>query len=379
MELSYANQTLKLDLLPEEQAREDALIAGLDPLGADGKLRTLPDLNKAADVAGLRMLMYDLLPTPVQLLSMSYTQCAAAMRDLGFVIGSLKRHGVEPVQQVPELDYVLDVLGRQTNLPPRDTLLHYTCWNPNGLRMRTYTGTTDEYYLIKSVQQATPSLLQAIFTLNTLHDVSPYSNDYGTYCQQANTQFGGMTAGMAKAIRHVSPRYFAEELRLYFDPIDLHGQVWLGPGAVEMPMFVFDHLLWSAGSTDLTFERFQHTYLPYVLPYLRAMYTEHKARPSLVEKMNDALGQATAFSGTLWQNARLLLALCKQLKKFRLPHLKMAEKSYKEQQHKREKGSGGYSAEVLQHIIMLYLTKVNGLTDALLHYENTYGKALVTH
>ncbi len=378
MELSYAYQTQGISVLqeqmPEQQAGEDALIAGLDPLGADGKLRQLPALNQQADVTALRALLYDLLPTPVQLVSFSYEQSAAAMRDIGFVLGSLKRHGIEPVQLVPELDYVLDVLGQQTNYPPRDTLLHYTSWNPEGLRMRTYTGSEDEYYLIKSVQEAAPGLLQAIFILNILHEVSPYSEAYGAYCQQAGRAFGSMTAGMARAIRHVKPAYFAKELRLYFDPITLHGQQWLGPGAVEMPMFVFDHLLWSAGSNDLTFERFQHTYLPYVLPYLRELYTSQKARPALVTKMQQALNEATGFDGLLWQNATNLLALCKQLKKFRLPHAKMADKSYKEQDgYQRSKGSGGYSTEVLQHIIMLYLTKVNTLSEALLHYENTFG------
>ncbi|MFP3335605.1 DUF1864 family protein, partial [Pseudomonas sp. SIMBA_064] len=74
-----------------------------------------------------------------------FVEAAAAMRDIGFFLGSLKRHGHEPADAVPGLEPVLLDLARATDLPPRETLLHVTVWNPAAAdAQRSYTGLPDE-------------------------------------------------------------------------------------------------------------------------------------------------------------------------------------------------------------------------------------------
>src|SRR5688572_19655223 len=119
-------------------------ICAIDPLGFDDQIQLLHVLNRSGDTNEIIQLLYRLLPVPDALDRYSYDESIAAMRDLGIFIGILKKHGIEPVEVVPELEYVLLVLMVKTDLPPRDTLLHYTVWNPDGDRMRTYTGLNDE-------------------------------------------------------------------------------------------------------------------------------------------------------------------------------------------------------------------------------------------
>ncbi len=356
------------DFTPIEQlqSEEDLKIASLDPLHADAILKKLPLMNSNADVKALADTCYDLLPRPSQLKSFSYYEAAAAMRDIGFFLGSIKKHGKEPVEVIPELDYVLDVLGNMTSLPPRDTLIHYTVWNPADLRCRTYTGTTDEQQLIKSVQIAMLPVIKAIYGLVRLHEMDPADQEFASQALTVADDFQQMIEGIIYARRNVSTEVFANTLRYYFDPIQLHGKTYLGPGAVEMPVFVYDHLLWSSRSEDLVYNQFKETYLPYVLPYLRETYDQFRRRPSLLEKVCDALEQDNNRQDALLNSAKAIMKLCIQLKSFRMPHKKMAEEaySYGSKEHKKE-GSGGYTTDILSVILQHNLSYINRLERAI--------------
>ena len=148
-------------LIVQQWLKNSESIPALDPLNFDEKLPVLHELNRKANTNEIIQLLYRSLPVPDTLDRYSYEESIAAMRDLGIFIGILKKHGIEPVAVIPELEYVLLVLMVKTDLPPRDTLLHYTVWNPDGDRMRTYTGLRDERSLIESVKIAMPQLMEA--------------------------------------------------------------------------------------------------------------------------------------------------------------------------------------------------------------------------
>src|SRR5690606_36101278 len=246
----------------------------LDPLSADNKLTLLPELNKSRDIKGLVQMLSDLVPSVAEASQSDYFQAAASIRDIGMVLGSLKRHGTEPEHMVEDLDTILRILGEKTDLPPRDTLIHYTVWNPDGDRLRTYTGTDDEKHLIESVKIAMAPLVQAIKDLRDLYFLSPSSEAFPQLCEKVRENLEKMVKAIVHAKKNVSTYYFATELRLYFDPITLGGKEYLGPGAVEMPLFVFDHLLWGADVFDDEYVQFRNTYLPYVLPEMRVIFNE---------------------------------------------------------------------------------------------------------
>jgi hypothetical protein len=350
-------------------------ILDLDPLSFDERIAQLHALNKSKDVKGIVQLLYKHLPMPDALDQYDYDQAIAAMRDLGFFIGILKRHGIEPVEAVPELEYVLLVLMVKTNLPPRDTLIHYTVWNPRGKRMRTYTGLEDEVCLIESVKMAYPSLMEAIAILNAMHETDLCGHDFEEKCLFVRDLMVGMVKGVVHAKKNVSPSVFANELRFYFDPIKVdYNREYIGPGAVEMPMFVFDHLLWSCDCREQAYTDFKEGYLAYNLPIIREIYRRYDFMPSLVTRVATNLQQDP--SPARLSAAKTVLELCTVLKSFRMPHKKMAEEAYAQgEDHHRDHGSGGYSVNILHQILTLQNNKFAVLQEEInaVHSKATVG------
>lgn len=355
MQTVDSNWNVPLWLLHNEK------ITSLDPLKLDDKLEQLHLFNRNADTEAISQLLYLSLPLPDELSGFSYETSIAAMRDLGFFIGILKKHNIEPVEAVPELEYVLLELMSKTDLPPRDTLLHYTVWNPCGPRMRTYTGLNDEKQLIESVKIAVPSLLEAIVQLDALHEEKLQGPEFEKVCSQVREKMEAMVQGVVHAKRNVSPMVFANELRFYYDPIKVdYNKDYIGPGAVEMPMFVFDHLLWSCDCSDPAYTAFKEGYLPYSLRSVRDIYWRFHNKASLLSRVQDQLEENPCLD-TL-QAAQSVLDLCTVLKSFRMPHKKLAESAYtQDDEHHRNNGSGGYSPAILQHIIELQNEKIDSL------------------
>ena len=65
----------------------------LDPLQADDVMARLPLLNRQADVNGLVQAIASVLPVESDIERMTINETLAAVRDLGVLMASLKRHG----------------------------------------------------------------------------------------------------------------------------------------------------------------------------------------------------------------------------------------------------------------------------------------------
>jgi hypothetical protein len=362
VELMTASTTC---LITQQWLSDAKAIQELDPLGFDKNIGLLHQLNRNGDTQEIIQLLYRSLPMPDTLDVYSYQESIAAMRDLGIFIGILKKHGIEPVEVIPELEYVLLVLMVKTDLPPRDTLLHYTIWNPDGERIRTYTGLQDEMCLVESVKIALPDLVESITQLEALHHIDLYGAEFELKCLQLREKMESMVRGIVHAKRNVSPSVFANELRFYYDPIKVdYNKSYIGPGAVEMPMFVFDHLLWNCDCRDEEYTAFKEGYLPYSLRFVREIYWRFKDKPSLLTRVKDNLQQSPSIQH--YRAAQALLDLCTVLKSFRMPHKKMAEQAYAHSDdHHRSNGSGGYTVDVLQLIIRLQADQFAGLQAAM--------------
>jgi monodechloroaminopyrrolnitrin synthase len=348
-------------------------ICAIDPLGFDDQIQLLHVLNRSGDTNEIIQLLYRLLPVPDALDRYSYDESIAAMRDLGIFIGILKKHGIEPVEVVPELEYVLLVLMVKTDLPPRDTLLHYTVWNPDGDRMRTYTGLNDERSLIHSVKVAMPGLVDSIVQMQSLHDKELTGSSFELECLQLREKMQGMVNGIVHAKRNVSPAVFANELRFYYDPIKVdYNKDYIGPGAVEMPMFVFDHLLWSCDIPDKQYTDFKEGLLPYNLTFIRHIYERFDGNLSLLSRVEKNLRERP--SNETCRAAMAVLELCSVLKSFRMPHKRVAEDAYAQgEDHHKEKGSGGYSTSILEHIIRLQNERISSLQACVANEKHRVG------
>ncbi len=255
-------------------AATHAAVAACDPLQARALVLQLPGLNRKKDVPGIVGLLREFLPARGVPSGWGFVEAAAAMRDIGFFLGSLKRHGHEPTDVVPGLEPVLLDLARATDLPPRETLLHVTVWNPAAAdAQRSYTGLRDEAHLLESVRISMAALEAAIEMTVELYDVPLRSPAFAEGCDELADYLHKMVESIVYAYRYISVQVFYDELRPFYEPIRVGGQSYLGPGAVEMPLFVLEHVLWGSQSDHQGYREFKETYLPYVLPAFRAVYS----------------------------------------------------------------------------------------------------------
>ncbi len=116
--------------------KESIYISSLDPLGADPQLEKLPDMNISKDINNIIYTIQTLVPNLDQIKQYSFHEALAIVRDLGILAGSLKKHRIEPIEAVPWLELVFVNFGEMTDMIPRDTLMHYCLWNPDGERKK---------------------------------------------------------------------------------------------------------------------------------------------------------------------------------------------------------------------------------------------------
>ncbi len=346
-------------------AATHAEVAACDPLQARARVLQLPTLNRKRDVPGIVSLLRELLPARRVSSDWSFVEAAAAMRDIGFFLGSLKRHGHEPVDVVPGLEPVLLDLARATELPPRETLLHVTVWNPAAAdAQRSYTGLPDEAHLLESVRISMAALEAAIALTVELSDVPLRSPAFAQMCDEVAAYLQKMVESIVYAYRYISPQVFYDELRPFYEPIQVGGRSYLGPGAVEMPLFVLEHVLWGSQSDHPAYREFKETYLPYVLPAFRAVYARFAERPALLDR---ALGEAHAIGVQDEYVGAGLAALDRVfevLLRFRAPHRNLAERVYEAGRSGPAIGSGGYAPAMLGDLLELTRTARSRLRAA---------------
>ncbi|MEM7713741.1 MAG: monodechloroaminopyrrolnitrin synthase PrnB family protein [Cyanobacteria bacterium P01_A01_bin.68] len=333
-------------------SEENIYISSLDPLKLDRKLNELPELNYIHETKEIISIMQYAVENMKYLGTLNFYESIAAIRDLGMFAGSLKKNNLEPVKVIPSLESVLIQLGEITNMVPRDTLIHYSIWNPNGKRQRRYTNYPDEVKLIQSARIAMPKLEKAVYNLISLHNIPIISPDFVTICKECANNLTGMVEAIVFIIKNVSRKVFAEKLRPYFDEIMIKGNKYLGPGAVEMPLFIFDHLLWSAECKDESYLKFKENFLPYTLPSFRKIYAEFENSPSLLMILSKQLDYISYQENTkILEGINAVNELFKILIKFRKPHMKVVEQAYIHTENNlREQGSGGYKSDMLNYL-----------------------------
>jgi monodechloroaminopyrrolnitrin synthase len=341
-------------LMKETTTQKNDRIASLDPLQADAMLAKLPQMNLSGDLKNLISTLEKLIPNSEQIESYSLDKALAVVRDLGILAGSVKKHGIEPIVAVPQLEGTLLDLGRKTDMVPRDTLLHYSLWNPQGERQRKYTVYADEIEMVNSARISIPRLEKAINDLVLLREIPLDSADFAGQCQNCADNLNGMVEAIVHTIKHVSRQVFAEQLRPYFDSITVRGKEYLGPGAVEMPLFIFDHLFWSAECRDESYLQFKQDFLPYILPSLRQLYLRFEKCPSLVAQVSQQLQSTPRGNSTVITGVNNVMKIFKIIIKFRKPHIKVVDQAYMYAENNvRDRGSGGYRSDMLYYLATL--------------------------
>ncbi|MFC9466866.1 monodechloroaminopyrrolnitrin synthase PrnB family protein [Streptomyces coelicoflavus] len=331
-----------------------AVIRDLDPLAADTTCFNLRQFNEDADVPALTAALRGMVPTPDDVARYSVEACVAAMRDLGMVLGSIKRHGPEPVRLAPEVVPVLHELGRRTDMVPRDTVHHYTTWNPVGGRQRMYTGDIQEAYLQESVRMVFPHLREALELAGLLSDTDVAEPKFADLTDELTGQVEPMVSSIDMVVANVSPEFFARDLRAYFDEITVAGRVLLGPAAAQVPLWLIDQAVWAADHSEPEYEEFLRDSVPYSLPRWRELYDRWTGVPSVVTRLVAAYGDdpdaAERRMPGLRPAAEAIARLLRVILVFRGRHLGIARKAYDADLRLYPVGSGGASVDLLRQI-----------------------------
>lgn len=342
-----------------------AAVGALDPLNADEVCAVLPAMNRRGEVSALATALRQIMPTGIQVSDFTALECLAAMRDIGMLLGSIKRHGVQPLVGRPEIEEVLLALAGRTDLVPRDTLHHYTCWNPRGTRRRMYTGDPQETHLIDAVCTAMPRLSQAISVCERVTVLEPGDPDCAAGLDELAGQLHGMVDAIDGVMAHVSPVFFARGLRPYFEEITVAGRSYLGPAAANMPIALIDLVLWASDHGDDSYTAFHRDTIDYSPPHWRALYRTWRHRPSLAHTITTRLAaQPDTTDPTVHASGLALYRALRVLTVFRGKHLTIARRAYREDIRLYPVGSAGGSVELLTRILDLTRTIAAQVDDS---------------
>ncbi|MFF7179125.1 monodechloroaminopyrrolnitrin synthase PrnB family protein [Streptomyces sp. NPDC008121] len=330
-------------------------IRAADPLGADALLAALPAMNADADVAALVVSLRTLVPDPDRAAEWNVEAALAAMRDLGILLGSLKRHGVQPVAAVPEVLPILELLGRRTDMVPRDTVHHYTTWNPLGPRQRMYTGHPMEGHLQEAVRMTFPGLVAALDTCARLARLEPYDPGFAVALDRLAHHVQSMVDSIDFTVAHVTPEFFALTLRPYFEEVEVAGRDYLGPAAAQVPLWLVDLTLWQCDRSHPDYDAFLDDSVQYSLPSWRDFHTRHIGGVSAVSKLSAAVSweNVERLPPQLEASAQALARVLKILKTFRARHIGIARKAYRDDLRLYDEGSGGAPIVLLRSILDL--------------------------
>ncbi|MFG2294470.1 monodechloroaminopyrrolnitrin synthase PrnB family protein [Streptomyces sp. NPDC048603] len=346
-----------IDVTSEER---NEVVRGLDPLRLDEDLRALAKMNEAGDVAALTRVLGEALPCEDRVSAFTVPECLAAMRDLGMYLGSLKRHGVCAFEVVPGATRSFQLLGLRTRMIPRDTVYHYTCWNPVGDRERLYSGQQMERSLIDAVRRCVPHLGRAVAVGCSLQDEDPGSPAHAEMLARLAAHVTAADRAMGEVMATVTPEFFALELRPFFEDVDIAGRTYMGPAAAHIPLFLIDLLLWASDRGSPEYLDFCREVALHTLPDWQKRYVDWVRMPSLTSRIAKALCDPCTASGSeaVQAGARGLRQALRSLTAFRGKHLVMARRAYHEEVRLYELGSGGGSVGLLEEI--LTLTRENG-------------------
>ncbi|WP_460867309.1 monodechloroaminopyrrolnitrin synthase PrnB family protein [Rhodococcus aerolatus] len=321
----------------------EAVRAG-DPLGLDDRLAALPAVNEARDATVLTAWLGDAARHPAQ--DDDPVVAVAALRDTGMVLAALRRLGTEPLEAVPALEPRLLAWAAASRMVPRDTVVHYTLWNPTDHRARRQTRDPQEVVLVESVRRSCRLLpLAAVALDRAVHDGPTTAAGLG-WLRTARVALDGFAAAFGTVTTGVSPAFFARELRPFFDPVTVAGTVHLGPAAAFVPLFLVTGLLHGTGEAQAGVHDDAVTH---GRPRWRTTGTVLEDHEPLTETL---LRHRRADPGDpgLDASCALVAAGSRAVLQFQGQHLTVARRTYRAELTSYTHGSGGYPVEVLARI-----------------------------
>jgi monodechloroaminopyrrolnitrin synthase len=337
---------------------DDALIASRDPLGADADLARLGSMNEAGDAQAIVTLLRKLVGA-AQGVEPRRADSLAAMRDLGIVIGSVKRHGLEPVDAVPPLERVLLALAARTEMIPRDTIHHITRWNPRGPRERTYTGQPSERMLGLAVRTSLPPLMAAVDLCGMLAAETVGTAAFAVHSVELAGHLRALENSIDLTTSAVTPEFFGRVLRPYLQEVRVAEASYFGPTAAHLPVSLVDLAVWASDRSTPAYRDQGRQLGAHGVAEWLPLYDEWSVKPSLVTRIADALHGTDRLppGHDLRVAAEALMRALRSLVVFRGRHFTLARRTYDTEHTEFAQGSAGGDVDLLGEI--LTLTRAN--------------------
>jgi len=317
-----------------------------DPFGADMRLvHDVPRLNQAADCGGLLKILRELVADGPK--AATPPEAWAAIRDLGFVMGPIKRRGVQPVLEVPKLGhYLLQLSECAACLHPRDNVFTLTVANPTDERRRTYTNSPSEYAFIEAVGVSMVTMDRCIADICTMLEHPLHSPHFEAWAKQAADTFQAVIDALLSVRTKVDPDWFANIFTRNLEQIEINGQSYHGPSADQTQMLLIDWMLY--GQSESHYVVFFDSLQQHLRPIHRQIMSQHRQLHggSLLEIVRRNYAQSLAIDAEQTdRSVQSIIRLLKRIRTFRYPHRKIAIDSFAMRDENRQIGSGGLTPD----------------------------------
>jgi hypothetical protein len=338
------------------------VISEKDPLSLDSYIAALPEQNLSGDTDSIQLSLdiaisnYDEITDKI-----TDTDAVAALRDLDFLASSLLRHNIDPLQSTKKLGHSLVRLALRAQTIPRGTVYTYGLANPANDRLRTFTGSNEEKRFISAVKQ---SSLALEVSSNILSDVSFEKSsviEISSALEEVARGCNVATQSIVDVHRSVSPSFFTNILRPYFEPLTINGRQFMGAGGAQMQLLSIERMIWGLDNKDDVYQ----DYFTENIEYLD--FNQRQLIQSFSRKNNDT--SILTFSrniNNLVINETLASTL-KAIRKFRYPHKRVADNNFKIRSHDSV-GSGSFKPTILDHLLF----KTESMIEELTEHENKF-------
>jgi hypothetical protein len=218
-----------------------------------------------------------------------------------------------------------------------------------------YTGEPQEGFLMDAVRLALPHLGQAVELCKVLSNLGPTEPSFVTALEALAQQVGFFDQAITGVVEKVTPEFFAQVMRPYYEDVNIGGIDYLGPAAAHVPLFLVDLAVWASDHGDPIYEAFLHEAAQHTLPQWRALVPVWEQKPSLVSQVSAAFEALPPdeVPQTLQQAAEGLFKVLRMLVVFRGKHFGIARRAYRDEVRLYELGSGGGSIGLLRTILDL--------------------------
>lgn len=329
----------------------DRRVLVIDPFSMDDFFfYDLPDLNHKSDPIKIWEIAKSCIQR-IDISSLNREQSMAAIRDLGMIASSLRRHNF-PLTKTPELELALLNLSKSTKEVPADSVTSYGPRNPEGRRMRVFTSFEEERFFIASFRSGMIDLPLSIRALEINQGLSVFDAQFSENLKIAKLHFDNMVSAIIGVRRQISPSFFTSELRPYFEPKVIGGKKYLAPGGAQMPIILIDQILWGISTND-SLSKYFFENLSYQPLLLRVRAENTRKKQVLVEKVIIAMKNVDASTqkrDIATVAARTLREMLLTLEKFRNIHLRIAQDNMAIR-IPGSVGSGGYDTKILETLL----------------------------